>query len=150
MHVRNKPFKYFNATCRINIKRDVFVNPLGSHCPTKPFRIKGINVHDLLTLMIFESLYLWSTNVCRTRFSLLCRRFKVSSAERNMNKSRFSVFYDFKNKGDMYIRAFYKTRCIVWFRSCWNIVSKLNLAAVNFHNRKCLAMKLILYTYKFK
>ena len=38
----------------------------------------------------------------------------------------------------------------IWFRSCWNIVSKLNLAPVNFHNRKCLAMKLILYTYKFK
>ena len=41
-------------------------------------------------------------------------------------------------------------RLILWFRSCWNIVSKLNLAPVNFHNRKCLAMKLILYTYKFK
>ena len=36
------------------------------------------------------------------------------------------------------------------FRSCWKIVSKLNLAPVNFHNRKCLAMKLILYTYEFK
>ena len=34
----------------------------------------------------------------------------------------------------------------LWFRSCWNIVSKLNLAPVNFHNKKCLAMKLILYT----
>ena len=39
---------------------------------------------------------------------------------------------------------------ILGFRSCWNILSKLNLAPVNFHNRKCLAMKLILYTYKFK
>ena len=36
------------------------------------------------------------------------------------------------------------------FRSCWNILSKLNLAPVNFHNRKSLAMKLILYTCKFK
>ena len=36
------------------------------------------------------------------------------------------------------------------FPSCWNIVLKLDLAQVNFHNtcRKCLAMKLIQYTYK--
>ena len=36
------------------------------------------------------------------------------------------------------------------FRSCRNILSKLDFASVNFHNRKCLAMKLIQYTYKFK
>ena len=36
------------------------------------------------------------------------------------------------------------------FRSCKHILSKLDLAPVNFHNSKCLAMKLIQYTYKFK
>ena len=37
-----------------SVEKDVLVNLLGSHCPTKPFRIKGINVHGFLTLMIFE------------------------------------------------------------------------------------------------
>ena len=41
---------------------------------------------------------------------------------------------------------------IMWlrFRSCWNILSKLDLAPVNFRNRTFMAIKLIQYTYIFK
>ena len=72
--------------------------------------------------------------------TLYCR---PVSSEINDGICNYMYFVPYSGSIFKYVR-------LVRFCSCWNILSKLNLAPVNFHNRKCLAMKLILYTYKFK
>ena len=58
--------------------------------------------------------------------------------------SQISSFFSYNICHNCMVRGDFR------FRSGKHILSKLDLAPVNFHNSKCLAMKLIQYTYKFK
>ena len=85
--------------------------------------------------------YTLKTNTEPLRPFALCRTQIFSNMKQNavheQDKIRSSSF-------DHVSRTF-----INRFRSCWNILSKLDLAPVNFHIRNCLVIKLIQGTYNF-